>query len=58
MRWRYLIGYVALIAVVLWVARDVLTTGHIATHAKTRQTGKNLNANHRSATHLEHAHGI
>jgi hypothetical protein len=30
----------------------------IATHAKTQPTGKNLNANHHFATHLEHAQGI
>jgi hypothetical protein len=33
-------------------------TGHIVTHAKTRQIGKNLNANHHFATRLERAQGI
>jgi hypothetical protein len=33
-------------------------TEAIVTHAKTRQIGKSLNANHHSATHLEHAQGI
>jgi hypothetical protein len=33
-------------------------TAHIATHAKTRQTGKSLNVNHHFATHLERAQGI
>jgi hypothetical protein len=40
------------------VALDVVMTVHIATHAKTQPIGKNQNANHHSATHLERAQGI
>jgi hypothetical protein len=33
-------------------------TAHIVIHAKIQPTGKNLNVNHHSATHLERAQEI